>query len=331
MSKRNTPHFYLLTTVVLLALCVSFVPSIVLAQGITVATTSNARLRAGPGTDFAELALIPAGTTLAAVGRNADSSWIQVNYNGTVGWIAAFLLSISGDVNSLPVIQSDQGGAPAAAAPAVPASDVPPPPPGVVSATTSSTINVRASASTGAAKLGELPPNTTVVLITRSGSGGNAWVSFDFQGQRGWIAGWLVQINGEVNSLRDVQARTQGLDALQRALDTARSRWEPIAPFWRDLAAGQTVFCSTFASTRPSPASINASILTQNPDIADALNVLNTGINETRRAIDEKLTECRIDRQLVPNNVVDSGVSAVNNADNSFIDVQNRINSMRLN
>jgi uncharacterized protein YraI len=323
----NKPRFLgrgWLIAILVVVLVTGLLPSVAVAQGVSIVTNANAKLRSGPGTEFADQGIIPADTVLTAIGRNADSSWIQVNFNGAVGWVAIFLLNVTGDVNTLPVVGADQAAAP-------PADAVQPPPPGVVSATTSSLINVRASASTGAAKIGELPAGSTVVLITRSGSGGNAWVSFDFQGQRGWIASWLVQVNGDVNTLRDVQARTQGLDALQRGLDAARPRWEPVAPFWRDLAGGLSVGCVITSSRKPVAVSVSQSILDQNPDIADALNVLNYAVAETSRAIDEWVAECSIDRTQVPFETVNSGVSAVNNADNAFNDVQNRINAMRLN
>ena len=45
-------------------------------------------LRAGPGTDFDKVAQIPMGTTVTALGSNADGSWVVVQYNGKCGWLA---------------------------------------------------------------------------------------------------------------------------------------------------------------------------------------------------------------------------------------------------
>ena len=49
---------------------------------------ANMNLRAGPGTDFDKVAQIPMGTTVTALGSNADGSWVVVQYNGKCGWLA---------------------------------------------------------------------------------------------------------------------------------------------------------------------------------------------------------------------------------------------------
>lgn len=63
----------------------------------------NMRFRSGPGPDFEELARIPRGTPLVAVGRTADGLWIAVDYAGQYGWLAAQYGRLAGDVMRLPV------------------------------------------------------------------------------------------------------------------------------------------------------------------------------------------------------------------------------------
>lgn len=71
--------------------------------GITVTTRYQAQLRGGPGSNFPSLGLVPTDTTLPAVARSADKQWVQVNFNGTIGWIAVRLVAVNGDLNALPV------------------------------------------------------------------------------------------------------------------------------------------------------------------------------------------------------------------------------------
>lgn len=102
----------------LLVLCAVLLFSqapVALAQDVTVTTLYSVRLREGPGTDFAVVTTIPFNVSVSAVGRNADSSWIQVNYEGQVGWVAARFVRVRGALDSLPV-----GGAQAQ-----PAGDIP--------------------------------------------------------------------------------------------------------------------------------------------------------------------------------------------------------------
>jgi hypothetical protein len=82
---------------------------------VTVTTTSNLRIRSGPGTTYAELGWVPAGTTLIPTGRSADGQWVFITYGGIRGWMAAWLTTVQGSVSSLPVTtESGSGGAPTA-------------------------------------------------------------------------------------------------------------------------------------------------------------------------------------------------------------------------
>jgi uncharacterized protein YraI len=58
-------------------------------SGYTVTTVANVNLRGGPNTAHGILTVIPRGRIVPIVGRVADNSWWQVNYNGTVGWVSA--------------------------------------------------------------------------------------------------------------------------------------------------------------------------------------------------------------------------------------------------
>jgi len=80
----------------------------VLAEAATTAvTTSNVNLRAGPGTNYPSVAVVPAGTRIATYGCLADYSWCDVGLGAARGWIAA------------PYIQMVYGGNPVAVTAAV--------------------------------------------------------------------------------------------------------------------------------------------------------------------------------------------------------------------
>ena len=57
--------------------------------GIYVTTQDFSSLRTGPGQGFTRITILPPVLTLKAVGRTADTRWIQVDYKGTLGWIAS--------------------------------------------------------------------------------------------------------------------------------------------------------------------------------------------------------------------------------------------------
>lgn len=71
----------------------------------TIGVLNNLNLRAGPSTNFRILWRIPTGDRATPIGRNATASWIQVNYEGQVGWVSARFIAVPPSINlaSLPV------------------------------------------------------------------------------------------------------------------------------------------------------------------------------------------------------------------------------------
>jgi uncharacterized protein YraI len=69
------------------------------------ASPYTVNIRQGPGTQFSRIARFPASATATLVGRNASNQWLQINYNGIVGWVSAefVVLSAGANLNSVPV------------------------------------------------------------------------------------------------------------------------------------------------------------------------------------------------------------------------------------
>jgi uncharacterized surface protein with fasciclin (FAS1) repeats len=63
----------------------------------------NLNFRSGPGLDREIIGSFPVGARAAAVARNAGGDWVQIDYNGQIGWVFAPLTNASGDVESLEV------------------------------------------------------------------------------------------------------------------------------------------------------------------------------------------------------------------------------------
>jgi len=75
------------------------------ASAYSVTTTANVNLRSGVGTNFSVLNVIPRNTTVAILGRNADTSWWKVSYSGIVGWVNAGYVTqqANTDLNLIPI------------------------------------------------------------------------------------------------------------------------------------------------------------------------------------------------------------------------------------
>jgi len=76
------------------------------ASGTVVMALGNVRLRAEPSLSASRLTYMEWGAEVGALARTADNEWIQVNYNGTVGWAAStWFQFVSGSLAGLPVAQ----------------------------------------------------------------------------------------------------------------------------------------------------------------------------------------------------------------------------------
>ncbi|MEM6283806.1 MAG: SH3 domain-containing protein [Chloroflexota bacterium] len=66
---------------------------------------SGLRVRTGPGVAYREIANAPRFAALPLLGRSADSQWVQVNFDGILGWVTAEFVTILGGrtITELPV------------------------------------------------------------------------------------------------------------------------------------------------------------------------------------------------------------------------------------
>lgn len=100
---------------------------------VTVTVLQDMNVRGGPGTDYPRIGVGPAGASSKVVGRNADGSWLQVEYppgSSSTGWLFAQLVEVTGNPETAQVVAVDPPPQPVAAAPA-PQEEAPPPEPEV--------------------------------------------------------------------------------------------------------------------------------------------------------------------------------------------------------
>ncbi len=147
--------------------------------------------RSGPGTTYSIIGSVPGGAVVTVTGRSADAQWAQVTYNGTSGWLAAWLLTVNGNLSGAPVVT------PASAPSPTPVPSTPSTPSGLT-ASPFSTINFRAGPGTNYGIIGSVPGGTVVPVIGRTSDA--QWAQVTYNGATGWLAAWLLAINGNLNS-----------------------------------------------------------------------------------------------------------------------------------
>lgn len=67
-------------------------------------TSSTIRIRENPGTEFDVVGGLTSGTCFMVLGRNKDASWVYIETGDNVrGWVAAWLITVDGNVNNVAV------------------------------------------------------------------------------------------------------------------------------------------------------------------------------------------------------------------------------------
>ncbi|MEO8606758.1 MAG: SH3 domain-containing protein [Chloroflexota bacterium] len=231
----------LLAMVIILALCFTAVSAQEATEtpevspyntGVYVTTQDFVSLRSGPGQDFDRITIVPPVVTLQAVGRTADTRWMQVEYGNQLGWIASFLLVWSGNVTTLPV----DGINPA---PFVRRA-------GAIGVTTRETPLYHTQI-TPSDQVGTLPAGTEVELTGRLGDEGFFRFQIQYQDQLYWVGAWNIRvISGNYLRLLDAAylfPYGRLILQLQENLAITIGSYSQIQGVWSRLSQGATVTC----------------------------------------------------------------------------------------
>jgi uncharacterized protein YgiM (DUF1202 family) len=66
--------------------------------------STNVNVRSQPNTNASVMGQLNPNTTLPVTGKLGDSSWYQVNFNGTTGWVSASVARLGGECGSVTIV-----------------------------------------------------------------------------------------------------------------------------------------------------------------------------------------------------------------------------------
>jgi len=81
-------------------------------------------IRSGPSTAYDVLGQASQNEQYQVVGATIDNTWVVIQYRGTLGWLATYLLDVFGDLSTVPIIAPPPTPTPAPTPTAVPAPDI---------------------------------------------------------------------------------------------------------------------------------------------------------------------------------------------------------------
>jgi len=83
-------------------------------------TIALVNLRSGPGTGYAVVSILQSQTPVTFTGRNASSTWLQADAQGTIGWLSYTFVNVEGNVMHLPVVNATASNDQSSSVPDVP-------------------------------------------------------------------------------------------------------------------------------------------------------------------------------------------------------------------
>lgn len=152
--------------------------------GTTVYAPYRVNIRSAPNLAGTVLDLLPFQATADAVGRNAGNNWIQIEYNGTQGWVAAWVVLASENTATLPVTSDSNEVAPVD---------------GDLTGKSIYGTTIRSGPGVNYGAVATLPADAEVNLLARMED--SSWFKVRYQDVEGWIAGWILLTSGDYNNL----------------------------------------------------------------------------------------------------------------------------------
>ncbi|HML22322.1 MAG TPA: SH3 domain-containing protein [Aggregatilinea sp.] len=154
--------------------------------------------RASPSLSAQILQKLSSGFTYGIQGKTPDSTWLYINVNGTLGWVMAQYLTITGDLNVVPTIPYESAGISPTATPSpIPAIELPQTD---VQGLTLANLYIRSDPLRRAPTVGLIPWNTTIQVYGKDA--GHSWYLIAYNGVVGWSYAPLIRLTqGAFNDL----------------------------------------------------------------------------------------------------------------------------------
>jgi uncharacterized protein YraI len=162
-------------------------PSAPVGGAAITVTTGMLNVRNAPDPVYGTiLTKIRQGSTYPVVGRNANSSWWQINVNNTIGWVSASYVSAVNTQN-VPVTSGGQ--------------TTPAPQPTGYVVTAIANVNLRGGPALQFSRLAVIPRGQTAQIVGRNA--GNTWWQVNYNGTVGWVSASyaLAQWNTNVGQI----------------------------------------------------------------------------------------------------------------------------------
>ncbi len=166
------------------------------SDDVYISTFRRVNVRSGPGMEYQRIGTLDPGNSADITGRTDDNEWLQIDFDGQQGWIAYFVVTVTGSLGDVAV-----AGVPTSAMTRVPPE---------VQVVTRYNVNLRAEPVIGSPIIDVIPFDTTLTTDARANNDGT-WLRVSYNGgEQGWLLSRLVNINGSLGTLPIIQPAVAG-------------------------------------------------------------------------------------------------------------------------
>jgi uncharacterized protein YgiM (DUF1202 family) len=164
-------------------------PAITGAPGVVtrpmVTADANMRVRRGPGIDQPRIGAMNAGESYPLI--EDQGNWYAIEFNGQTGYVSSRYATIGqGTATGSAPAAGGGGSAPVATGAAI-------------DYVVDYTLRMRAAPNQDSATVVMIPHTATVQAVARTAD--NNWLLVNYNGQSGWVASWIGQLQGSISSL----------------------------------------------------------------------------------------------------------------------------------
>lgn len=209
----NKPMMLIVSAILLTVLGIWSSVGVLAQDSVNAQAYRTVNVRSGPSTLYPVIGQLVAETSVEVTGRSdSENNWLRINHEGQTGWVAYFTVSVTGDLESLPIIE---------VAPPSPVTVIEMHP--IVATaqdasegafvTSFRRVNVRSGPGTEYERLDTLGPGETAPIIGRTED--NEWLQIDFEGQNGWVAYFVVSVTGSLEEIPTVSELNVELDSVE--------------------------------------------------------------------------------------------------------------------
>jgi len=157
------------------------------SSSIFVTAYRRVNIRSGPGSEYISVGNLEAGSSADVTGRSKDNEWLRINFGSMSGWVAFFVVSLTGSLENIDIVEASAGA-------------LTEEPQNILEIVTRYNTNLHEQPTLDSLILDIIPFKTTLQADGRSDESG-AWLHVSYNDHDGWLLSALANIDGNITDL----------------------------------------------------------------------------------------------------------------------------------